>query len=144
MAVDETERKELELSVQHALNVLADNMLRLMAGGGKPYELSGQLFEVLIAFKNYNAAGIGLPLGKLVERYLYHALKVQDRLIERKQSSFEDETMYVASVIQYAMRIAAADYVWNPSQKTSAEFSFYDALRNLARKREELHPRIRK
>jgi hypothetical protein len=128
-----------------SMNWLAANILRLIAGGGKSYELVDQ-FAAMI--KAYDA------MVRLREVYDYAAItpavealgrtdsweRLQSEGGEHFQRSLDDGTVSVArsedAIIQAALRIVAAEFLGQATQRSTAESAFYEAIERFNEARE--------
>jgi hypothetical protein len=135
------ERAGFQLS--HATRALAANILRVIAGAGKHYELIGQIIEVIKAYNELqplsgSAAYPYAPSNPMVEGLQeldwrrdmegYHQPTEEDLTRWRRDGSAAVDDAK-ADVVQAALRLIAAQLMAQPTQQRTADSQLISAIR---------------
>lgn len=126
-------RKRAELDLEWPLKQLAANMLRIVRGAGKPYEVGQQCARVIDAYHKYRATVGEWPpshvIGEILSiRYRENRAKT-DRAIE-----WEDAKQ---QMIAGGLQAAASQILGQLTQERAGESEMFDGLRVIERQREE-------
>lgn len=137
--VSENTDKELAIAralgeVDRALAVLAANILRVVRGAGRPYELGEQAAAFLKALDaHWEAAGCGVSSDVLAEA-LSHP---EPRHLIGKFSDDEVELKYAEhEIVRGALQIVASALLEQRTQETAGRSELNEGVREMARVRE--------
>jgi len=146
---EEIRRQQSHKRLKRDLRNFAANFLRLVSGFGRALDLLGQLEKVSAAIREYAEAHDG----KLPPQKVIHGI-LDDRaaLLENRPWIEEAEeterarwnaigenarSEAIARMIRAGLRIAAASFVDQLTQRSAAESNFYEALFRLDEVRRE-------
>jgi hypothetical protein len=149
-------RESAKVEFSWAIRDCAANMLRIIRGAGKPYNLLGQMQEVLRAALEFQEAH-----GYWPQNIITNDLKIEDK-IERERLRLKEGSINQATydrwwengefdlsraemrMYQGALQAIASQLIGQKLQQTSGEREFYEGVSDLAKAREELRNSARK
>jgi hypothetical protein len=129
-------RERAEWQVDASLRNLAANILRVIRGAGRPWEIPEQAQSYINALVDYQAATGHLPLSASAENSLSIDLD-QERLGDA-EDEYRQKVEARETIIGGALRIAAARILDQRLQVTAGERELSDGLRYLDQAREAL------
>jgi hypothetical protein len=115
--------------VEDVLRNLAANILRVVRGAGKSWEIPGQAQEFADALAAYKAAVGHLPPSEDLDRML--SISRDASRLERMEDEVRDKVEAQETIIGGALRIVAARLLDQHLQVAAGEKEFHDGLRYL-------------
>ena len=135
---EETEQRHVLGAYQGALIRLTANLLRILRGSGKPYEIGAQVADVLVAMESYHKA-IGRWPDPSEAR---QALSLRKRRLNHPDGSVRHEKDAKAAIIRAALQAAASVLLDQAAQLTQADRELSEGITQiLALREEERRPR---
>jgi hypothetical protein len=151
------ERERIRCRIEGSICELAANLLRVIAGAGKSYDLIEHMVAVIQACDEFQKAGgyqeFGIPCSDIVERVLREGTdtwlqKMYDRgeeLSEEDRANLDrwsedgsvTRELGQAQMVQSALRMVAGRLVEQRVQVSQAESQFWEGFRAIERSREE-------
>lgn len=127
-------RNEAAQDVEWRLRELAANLLRVIRGAGKPYDLpqdAASFVRAVVAYQE--AAGHGVPSDEL-SAMLTDAV---DQDIDRAQGDESDRAYAERKIMRGCLQIAASRLLGQRTQESAGDSELYDGARDLEAWREE-------
>jgi hypothetical protein len=151
------ERDRIRSRIEWSICELAANLLRVIAGAGKSYDLIEHMVAVIEACDEFNKTGgyreFGTSFSEIVERVLREGTdtwlqKMYDRgeeLSEQDRANLDrwsedgsvTRELGQTQMVQSALRMVAGRLVEQRVQVSQAESQFWDGFRAIERSREE-------
>jgi hypothetical protein len=142
------ERMRAKEAVEDAFRHCAINMLRVVAGAGKPYDLLGEMIACIEAARGYYEVSGHYPMSDYIASALdgdkkdrefiekwYRERGVEDVYEETHRMELEMEMR------RYGLRVIAAQMAYQPTIESNAKRKFFDSFMALERLREERYKR---
>jgi hypothetical protein len=141
---DELKKRAAAEEFERALNSMATNMLRVIAGAGEPQNISLHALRCALAAEDYHEAHHEYPSASRVAELLEYS---RHDATQRSSWSDEDRERWVADgtydqmlataqIRQASLRVVAAQLAKQRTILANAEHLFSDAIRNYLEARE--------
>ncbi|WP_145925960.1 hypothetical protein [Shinella sp. HZN7] len=126
-------RHRAEVDLQWPLKELAANLIRVVRGAGKPYELGRQCADVVKAYHDYRDRVGEWPSSYSVGEILSIRHR-ENRAATDRAMEWEDA---VQQMIAGGLQAAASQLLGQLTQERAGEREIFDGLRIIERQREE-------
>ncbi|MXO63424.1 hypothetical protein [Qipengyuania oceanensis] len=118
-------RMRAEELLRYPLRQLASNLMRVVRGAGKPYEVGIQAAAVIDVFENY----------KSVVGYYPSSGEIQEAL-SIDQEHWDEFTLAQATIVAGSLQIAASELAHQPTQVARGSRELFEGIQHIERLRE--------
>lgn len=131
---EEIGRHHAELRVTSDLIELSANLLRIIRGAGRAYEIRDQLIGVLQAMEEYRSVtGHGVPSDVISKALDFHEPEWVEKLGDLEWQRY----MAKRQIIRGALQIAASELLGQRTQVAAGDTQLHEGIRELERVAEE-------
>jgi hypothetical protein len=125
---------------EYALRETTANLLRVIRGAGRPFEVAQQIKKCAEAIQAHELA-IGLSIG---EESVTNALGIPDEVDWRRFGNDERERHYAQeTMVRGALQMTASKLLGQRTQEAAGESELYQGLREIERLRDEARRQMR-